>query len=89
MSLMLDMTKFTRTERFIMELLSDGQVHNVDEILRKCVSEDGTMNNLAPHITSLRKKVSPSGLLIMFVSTKGRNPSGRGYQMTRRLFHEE
>lgn len=89
MSLMLDMTKFTKTERFIVELLSDGQVHNVDEILRKCISADAESGNLYPHITSLRKKLSPSGLLVTYVAPRSLGKSNMGYQMSRRLFHEE
>lgn len=89
MSLMLDLTKFTKTERFIVELLSDGQVHNVDEILKKCIDAEASSSNLYPHVTALRKKLSPSGILISFVTTNGSRRACKGYQMSRRLFHEE
>lgn len=85
MSVLLDMTKFTKTEKRVLELLMDGNIHSVDEILDSCFEDSFvcTVRNLRPHIYNIRAKVSPSGLLLNFVSNSGRR--GGGYQLSRRL----
>ena len=55
----------TPTERRLVEVFKDGDMHAPFE-LKSCLHDDlGDMGNVAVHITKLRKKLRPKGLDVM------------------------
>ena len=52
---------FTPTEKRILTVLSDGQAHRREE-LHKCLPDElAALEAIQPHISRLRKKLSPVG----------------------------
>lgn len=49
--------EFTVTEQKMIDVLSDGQLHTAKE-LHKCLPDElGPVDNIKPHITSIRQKL--------------------------------
>lgn len=78
--------RLTETEQRLFDVLSDGFVHSIPELLRTCMDDDGFLktSNILPHISNLRRKIDSQGLVISHVMV-----NGRGYQMTRRIVRDE
>lgn len=56
------MTKFTPTEKKILELLMDGQGHTKREIFDKCIPDElARLSAVNNHLLNLRKKLAPGG----------------------------
>ena len=60
------MSKFTKTEQAILDVLGDGVPHAKAEVHACLPDELGEMNNIHRHITAIRKKL-PNGLAIACV----------------------
>ena len=52
---------FTPTQQRIVDLLSDGRAHTREEVQKCLVDELGPVENIRPHLTSLRKILRPHG----------------------------
>lgn len=57
-----DTTKFTKTERAILEILSDGKPHHRDELRDRC--DLSGSSSVTKHIQKMRPKVARVGQLI-------------------------
>ncbi len=58
---------FTRTEAAMLKVLEDGELHTREE-LHACLSDNlGSIGNIRPHLTSIRKKLKPTGRDIVCV----------------------
>ncbi len=76
----------TNVQKKIMDVLSDGMAH-LDEELLLCLSDDlGTMANVRPHLTDLRKKLRPRGRDIVCERYNGGNTY---YRQVRHLRDDE
>ena len=53
--------QFTPTQQRIVDLLSDGLPHTKRELFECLVDELGSINNIWPHLTAIRKKLRPRG----------------------------
>lgn len=84
MMLGLNLEGFTKTEKKILDLLLDGRVHSMSEIISVCFDEFAISANVHPHIHHVRRKLVDKGLLLNFVVTNGRERV-RGYQLSRRI----
>ena len=48
---------FTPTQRRLLDVLSDGEVHDRDELV-KCIGDElAVWKNVPPHLTAIRKKL--------------------------------
>ena len=56
---------FTKTEKSILELLSDGQGHDLGELRKLLPDELGDRVNVRVHIYNIRKKLEPEGETIL------------------------
>lgn len=63
--------KFTPTERRILDLLADGQLHNRKEV-HACLDDDlANPTAIKFHISNMRKKLNPSGYDIFCAERNG------------------
>lgn len=58
-------TNVTPTQQRMLALLSDGNAHTVHE-LRDCLFDEmGELSNVRAHVSGLRRRVEPLGLVIV------------------------
>lgn len=57
---------FTPTEKRLLHIFADGQMHSRDELLTALDDDMATPSALRHHIKRMRKKLEPRGELIMY-----------------------
>lgn len=73
---------FTKTERRLYDVLSDGKPHRLNE-LHECLN--GEQSAVYQQMSNMRKKLRPRGLDIVVVNIRRRN----FYQIIRPLYSSE
>jgi len=86
---MLNLDKFGRMERRILNVLMDGLIHSPEYIISECMDPLSEVATVYTHIANIRKKLKGTGLLVNFVKGGGRRRAGNGYMLTRSLHHKE
>ena len=83
MTIWVDSTKLTPTDKRLFERLADGEVHHPDS-LNDCMWDDmGGNGRIKKAICLLRKKL-PSHLMILYVIGQNRS-NGSGYRLVRHI----
>lgn len=79
-----DLRTLTKTQRRMWEMLKDGEPHSRDE-LSTCLNDDMALVAVTrQHISILRRKLAPYGLLILLDQASPYEGNAQFYRLVRR-----